>query len=609
MKKLFSLLLALTMLLPVLASAEGTPDLGVIGGADGPTSMFAASPMMPLFGDLKLPTVLGEEAVAAGRRVVNTLKVTELSGVPLETEEEKQALADIINALTLVDSLQGDEEIVKVQLSGKDVLTLGAALSGKDAYINSDLLGGTIVVAEDEAEGLLNRVLDLLVSMGAVSEEDAASVRSTIQMLPAMIEEAQAQPAQMANLLAELEKLDYTALTKAMELAVNQYEAIEEPTVPRMCDPAVMGLKASFDNEEMQQLAQCIFQFVQDNPAVMDYLAMLTGIPTEKQIEEAWAANKELYESMGITEEVFRASMQTTQTMDSIIAEAMELTRTRKLIEGEYVISVYADAEGMPVYITADLPLYIEEENLTEPVEGEAPQQEGEAPQQTGHVMPISVTYTRQTLADGVDHVCNIAVDGETMSIDVLTAENGMKLTMDGIYANGTVEKLLDLTTKTQSGATESDPDTLTAEMNLYEGEEQPAVKLLLEGECVFNDVRSYFAGKLTITEVASGIDIVMSLNSDTAINGVDFTGKANMTVQMADVRFGIETDYMTTDPVESIMAGQVIRPAELDDNAFTEWFTNVLTSLNTWQANALAALPQSVLMLMLPQTELPQAE
>ncbi len=602
MKKLFSLLLALTMLLPMLASAEGTPDLGVIGGADGPTSIVVS-------GGLKLPSVLGEEAVAAGRRVVNTLKVTELSGIPLETEEEKQALADIINALTLVDSLQGDEEIVKVQLSGKDVLTIGAALSGKDAYINSDLLGGTIVVAEDEAEGLLNRVLDLLVSMGTVSEEDAASVRSTIQMLPALIEEAQAQPAQMANLLAELEKLDYTALAKLGELAVNEYEMIEAPTVPRMCDPAVMGLKASFDNEEMQQAVLYLFQFVQANPVLMDYLATLVGIPTEKQIEEAWAANKELYESMGITEEVYRASMQTTPTLESIIAEAMEQARTRKLIEGEYVIMICADAEGMPVYITADMPMYIEEENPTEPVEGEVPQQEGEAPQQTGRVMPISVTYTRQTLADGVDHVCNIAVDGETMSIDVLTAENGMKLTMDGISADGTVEKLLDLITKTQSGATESDPDALTAELNLYDGEEQPAWKFLMEGECVFNDVRSYLTGKLTITEIASGINLVMSMNSDTAINGVDFSGKANFAIQTiamdeADVRFAIENEYMTTDPVESIMAGQVIRPAELDDNAFSEWFINVLTSVNTWQANALAALPESVLMLLLTQAE-----
>ncbi len=594
MKKLFSLLLALTMLLPVLASAEGTPDLGVIGGADGPTSVVVS-------GGLKLPSVLGEEAVAAGRRVVNTLKVTELSGIPMETEAETQALADIMNALMLVDSLQGDEESVTVQLSGKDVLTIGAALSGKDAYINSDLLGGTIVVAEDETEGLLNRVLDLLVSMGVATEEDAANFRSLIQMFPALIEEAQAQPAQMANLMAELEKLDYTALTKAMKLVANEYVLIEEPTVPRMCDPAVKGLKASIDNEEMQQLMQCIYQFLLDNPALMDYLGSLLGLPTEKQIEEAWAASSELYQSMGITEEAFRAS---TQTMDSIIAEAMEQTRTRKVLEGEYVVMICADAEGMPVYITADLPMFIEEENLTEPVEGEVPQQEGEAPQQTGHVMPISVTYTRQTLADSVDHACNIAVDGETLSIDVLTAENGMTLTMDGIYANGTVEKLLDLTTKTQSGATENDPDALTAELNLYAGEEQPAWKFLLEGECVFNDVRSYLAGKLTITEIASGINLVMSMNTDTAINGVDFTGKSNIAMQMADVRFAIESDYFTTDPVESIMAGQVIRPAELDDNAFSKWFINVLTSVNVWQANAVAALPESVLMFLLTEAK-----
>lgn len=585
MKKLLSMLLALTMLLPLLASAEGT--IGVIGGADGPTAIYAAH------GGVRLPGMLGEAAVAAGRRVVSTVKFTELSGVPMETEEEAQVLNDILNALTVVQTQQGDEGGVTVQLSGKDVLTLGVALSGKDTYISSDLLGGTIVVAEDEVEGLVSSLLTVLVNMGLLTEEDLELNVESITEMTMMLEGYQAYLGQLMALLEQADTFDYTALMNMVDLIAANVEVIESPAVPRACDPAATGVKVSVNNEQMQQIMLGYCQFLQDNPALKDALGTMIGFPTEEEIAEMWEADKELYQAYGLyaTEEEFRADM---MTMDDYMAELAAMAGTQKVIEGEYVITVYTDEQGLPVYMALDLPIYAED----------VVYEDGAEPQTVGYVVPISLIYTRQTLADAVDHVCNISVDGETLSINVVTADNSMSLTMDIISSDGSIAKLMDVVVHTQPGADENTPDAMTAEMYLMYDGEVPQATLLLEGECLFTDVRSYLSGKLSIAVAELGEVGTLTMSSDTAIDGVDFTGKCIVTMesQAVGMRMAVEADYLTTDPVESIMAGQVVRPAELDENAFSQWITGIQTNFYTWMANAMGALPESAIqMLFMP--------
>lgn len=590
MKKLLSMLLALTMLLPLLATAEGTTDVGVIGGADGPTAIYLAN------GGVRLPGVLGEAAVAAGRRVVNTLKVTELSGVPMETEEEAQVLNDILNALTVVQTQQGDEGGVTVQLSGKDVLTLGVALSGKDTYISSDLLGGTIVVAEDEVEGLVSSLLTVLVNMGLLTEEDLELNVESITEMTVMLEAYQAYLGQLMALLEQADTFDYTALMNMVDLIAANVEVIESPAVPRACDPAATGVKVSVNNEQMQQIMLGYCQFLQDNPALKDALGTMIGFPTEEEIAEMWEADKELYQAYGLyeTEEEFRADM---MTMDDFMAELTAMAGTQKVIEGEYVITVYTDEQGMPVYMALDLPLYTETVVYDE---------EGVESQTVGSVLPISMIYTRQTLADGVYHVCNISVDGETLSINVVTADNSLSLTMDIIASDGSIAKLMDVVVHTQPGADENTPDAMTAELYfLYDGE-VPQLTLRLEGESLFTEERSYMAGKLSIAVAELGEVGTLTMSSDTAIDGVDFTGKCIVTMesQAVGMRMAVEADYLTTDPVESIMAGQVVRPAELDENAFSQWITGIQTNFYTWMANAMGALPESAIQMLFAPAE-----
>lgn len=582
MKKLLCIILAL--MLPLIAVGEETA-VGIIGGADGPTSLFVTD-------SLALPGILGEKALAAGRKVTTTMKVTEFSGLDLGSALDNQAFQEILRAMTIVTADQGDEKSLTLQMGGKDVLNLGMALNGKDAYILTNLLGSAIVVNEAEVEGLISRVLDMLVRMDVMSSSEAKTLNSQIQMFAGMLAQEQVVPVEAVDLMAELEKLDYSAIEESFALAYSKVVEVEAPVVPRMCDPAVRGATASVTNEELAEISLLLCQFVLDNPQIKDFLSEQMDLPTEAELTAQWESSGMFYKALGIyaDEAAFRASQ---KTVDSFMAEVMEEIRTTKVIEGEYVISAYTDAEGKLVYITLDLPLYVEEEAAHEHAAEET------EVQTTGRVMPINAVYTRQTVADGVSHVCNINIDGDVLSTDMLVREDE---TLFALYVTEPDDEPI----KFMDAVVRKVDDILNVEANIYDGPDQKVLSLQLEGECEFTDVRSYLSGKLAVTvyEEVEGENaettLAMELSTDTAINGVDFFGVSKFAMQADDVRFAMQMDYATADPEETIMSGAVIRPAELDDAAFTSWFISVFKNVNLWQANFLDALPESMLKLVL---------
>ena len=66
------------------------------------------------------------------------------------------------------------------------------------------------------------------------------------------------------------------------------------------------------------------------------------------------------------------------------------------------------------------------------------------------------------------------------------------------------------------------------------------------------------------------------------------------------DVKVVAECKLTTSDPVDSIMSGNVVRPAELDEAAFLNWFVGAANSVTSWAGNLLMALPESLLSLIL---------
>lgn len=524
MKKLLALLLAVMMFAPALSLAEGLDDLGggledlggVIGGADGPTSISVTT---AVHSDANL----AEAALAAGHRIDTVLTLTDLTGVQTGDPTVDAAIADMIDALALRFSQQGDEGEMALLLSGQEVLNIGAALNGADCYLSSNLLGGTIVVAGDEVESLLGRLMDMFVLMGAMTDSDAAEIKAVLAEAMASVEQS------MATLPTAEVELNLTALENMFADLVAKVVEVENPVVPKMCDPAVSGVQLTLNNEEFLNVVCAWLQFVDDNPMLKDYLMATSGVSVDGAL----------------------ASLEGEQALN-----------------GEMVVAFYLDEEDLPVYAVLTLPMAEGEETTL-----------------------LEVSYTRQTVSAGVAHVVNMTVDGETATIDALeTAESTV---INVIAADGV--KVLDVT------ILNAGENQLDVALNAYDGEETVFAGHLA-GEWEYTDVREYFAGVLTLTpyEYGQAMPIVLRVTSDYAVDGVDFTGVGGLSVEVMGIGFGMQFASQTADAEESIMAGQVTRPAELDDATFQNWFVNVVNQLSVTLTTMLTALPESVMTLLL---------
>lgn len=614
MKKLLSLILALMMLsLPALAAAEDT--LGLIGGADGPTSVFVG-------GDI--PQTLEEKALAAGRKVSTTVKITEVSGIDTGDARTDAALVDLFNALGFTVSQQGDELNMALQISGQDALDLGFSLSGEDVYLKSNLIGGTVVVGAQELEGLIDRLVEMLIMAEGMSEEEAADLRAQISGLKQLY--ADSLELSMASMLTEedLKNLNMASIEAFIAFAEDKTVPVEEIVVPRMCDPAVSGEKAVLTNADMVQVVKYFYQFILDNPKLMNYLGSQLGFPTEEEITLQWQSMGQFYMAFNIyeSEEAFRAQF---QTFEQLLNEMIVEVDASKFLDGEFTVTEYTDADGNVVYATMSLPLFLQDQTLMENTSAETAQ---------GETTQINATYTRQTVAGGVAHVCNIDVDGEVITIDVLDSESGFTLRSTDTDTEGKTWRI-EMNAECSASTEEPGVELLTVTGGIYNEQDQPVLDVLLMGASEFSDVRSYLSGELTLTvfeypqaeEDAAEAEaaeetaaeqteatepeaeavaaeptktvIVLAFDSDTAINGVDFTGTTNMSLTVEDVRIAAQAVVATSDPGESIMAGAVVRPAELDDGDFANWFVGAYNSLNSLVVNLIQTLPESVLMLM----------
>lgn len=578
MKKLISLVLAMLMFaVPCLAE----PADAVIGGADAATNILLSE-------DLSL------KALDAGRKVTSTLTFTEVAGLETGDPTVDAAIADLFKALGLKVTQQGDEVAFVLQLSEKDVLDLGVAVNGEDCYIKSGLLGGTVVIGKEEVEPLIGRVLDMLVRMEAMTQDQADELKAQVGQIIATIETAVQSASGMALTEEAFTNMDLSAVVNAVAAANAKVVPIEEIVVPGMCDPAVSGEKGVYTNEDMVQIMKAWFQVLLDNPVIMNYFGSMMGYPSQADVDAAWQAYGELYlaNNLVASEEEFRAMF---VTLEQEIRQMMTQLETSKVIDGEVVIAAYYDEAGEVVYMTMDMPLYQVEQTVAETEEPAAVQ---------GNTIPVSMTYARQTVAQGVSHVITMKAEGETFTMDALVSDGQTTISINGVDETQYNVHLADLVIKTGENAENANLKTLDVEGSIFAWAEQEVkvCDVKVTGECEFNEARSYVAGEAALTiypdDAQAPVTIVIDVNSDCAVNGVDFNSIDKFSFEVMGVKLGLQVVTATSDPDASIMAGEVTRPAELDDAAFSNWFVRVVTSFGGWLSNAMLALPESVMML-----------
>lgn len=492
MKKLFSLLLAMLMLL--------TTVLGMAEEAAQPAN-----------------TML-QDALTAGRRVETVVSFTQIMADGMTTGESAidGIIRDVFDAVKINAYQQGDEAGFALVMNDVELLTAAVAASGEDAYVNSNLLGGTIVVAPDEVVGQISRLIDLFVMMEAIGADEAEEIKA---MLPALYDEVVATINSSLAAQAELEnmELNLTAL-ETIIAELTEGAVVEEVTgQARNYDLATKKMTVTVTPDQMTRLVQALVQFVKDNPALKNY------------IEMEMAGMEMTYGDQPATLD---------EMLDGLYNDAADHGMEQDLV----LVLYFNEAEELVAASTE-----VADENNT-----------------------VTVNYTRLTTGEGQTHTVVIQDKETSMTINVLDGENRFMMAFDVADEEVNMHIGVDM--------------TVAAEEDSYTAKGQVDVNIMEDG-------------------LSDMIVIDVPFESATVKTGDDVTEKITIGLSFNGLKVGtMVIESATTDPQASIMEGKVQRLAELNDEEFANWFVGVVGNLQGVLGNALTALPESVLNLLMAQ-------
>lgn len=571
MKKLTAMLLAfLMLLLPVAGQAEdaapGTFDYGRMTSAD-----------------------YLENAVENGRRITMTVKLSDLAQRYTGEPAIDGVIADVLNALTVTGYAQGDEAYFSfgaVQPDGAvaDILTFGALQEGEDTYIASNLLGDTIVVAADEVQPLLERLIDMLAVLGVYSNAEAEDLKAELGDAFADFEEMLADV--MKEPAEELDpaSLDYAALENAITPILEKVQKTEVTMQPRNCDMAASMMTVELTNEDLKGLLAGYLQFMLDNPALAE------AVKQEMDFEN--------------TADMYSPVYGETITFEELIRMCQDELQQQTFLAKDASICIYLDEAGAPVAINAVLPVYQTAEPAVEIVEVEdaeavdfdeffailQSEQEGGtievADEPVNETMDVTLDYTRLTMNDGVAHSVVAKAGTDDVTVSLLVKERSFTANL-AVASQGETKFTAGLKAEDKSGENLEAYDVV---LDVFIAESTSTVT-------TYNS----FTGKrteTTTTEPETSFKVYIS--TQTTFDEVDFAEKDAVTLEVNGVKYGtLCIDIASGEPGASIKDGDVIRPAALEESEFINWFVSVMIQLDSWGATALQSMPASLINLI----------
>ncbi|MBQ8200890.1 MAG: hypothetical protein IJZ74_03880 [Clostridia bacterium] len=525
MKKLLTLLMAMMlMVMPALGAAEESSPETSLTLAD----LLAAAEVSPE--EDSIIEDLATKALNAGRKVDYSLTLSDWPSGITGDESIDAMINDVLDALVITVSQQGDEGAFALKMSGNDLLTIGVATSGEDAYINSNLLGGTIVISGDEVEPIVTRLVDMFALMGLFEEADVEEIKAQLPAILDTVEQELSASSFAALTEEDVMNLDVSAIVEALAPILSKMEAGELTGQPKNCDQAASVVTFTITPDEMKAVSKSLFLFIKDNPSLMNYM---------QQMMES--GDMVTADGEAVTFE---------QLMDQAIAQMDKETLTVE----DSVIAMYLDEAGEPVAMNATFNMASSSVSSEDGAE-------------TVTTMPLTITYARLTINEGVTHTVTMVAEDASMTLNMLVRdENSFYMSVDFVDDAGegmhmTVD-CVSTVTDTASDATIALDFTINA-----------------DGETI-----------------AFGADVV----SKYTMNGVDFTGEDVIDVTVGDMKvLTIKLNTQTSDAGQSIMSGEVVRPAELNDTDFANWFVGIVNNLQSWLGTAMMSLPQSVLQLI----------
>lgn len=574
MKRMLAMLLALMLLAaPGLSLAEEPQEDEYLGIYDAAFQMNGYVPVLNELGllpgvDLSYYNVYSD-ALAAGRAITHSIAFSGGEGMVsalMGSEEASatyaaidQAIADMLSALSMRVNMLPGEISGALALNGKDVLTLGYGEQGTDAYVMSNLLGGSVVIGSDDLVPLLERIIGFAAQLGLLGEEDASLSREDIEQSVDMLKaEMTSAFSQYSFDAAVLDGLDATALTDVLNPILQRAQTAEAEQ-PDDCDPAATCTIVTVTPAEAKELIKGLLLVIRNNPALSDAVAEAAGYGENSMMVRFYSQwREEPFTFVG-------------DVLDPAI-ESLEEADPNEIINGDAVISLWQAEDGTPVKLDARFP-YLEvqpsEWDYVETVdeEGNLDYDWFEIPGGDPIQREAAVVVTRLT-TEGV----------QTWQLTASAADNAFYVRLDNA------------------------PTALTVAMNTISAGETTldmicSVDVVQEG----GYTRHAFDMAYTIGSGEYAMKFAVNGTAEFVVNGADFTAAQTMNIGVNDVQVITVSLYCATaDAVPVVVTEEAFRLMDFDETAFSAWCQSLISDAQAWVGSLLQLLPESVLTLFM---------
>lgn len=513
--------------------------------------LLMAAPLSGLADTLMNAPDYGTLAIEAGRRVSATITLSDVATDFTGEPAVDQVIADVLGALVITCYQQGDEIYYAIgmkQESGvvADLLTMGVAVAGEDAYILSNLIGGTIVIGADEVVPVLERLIDMFVMLGFIEEEQAKQIKAELPAIWEVVCDEFAASMESALTPEDLADMDFSALMGIVETVAGKMSAGDVEPLARNCDPAVSMITLTLTPEEMNSILAAGVRFIKDNPKFADAIAK------DMDFDNVYAA-----EFSGVSGE----PMDFYGWLDTLI----EGLNTEQVFAEDTIVRIWLGEDGMPVAMDCKV-----------------------CPMNEEKAVEVSLTYGRLTLNDGVAHTGMLSFPGGDVTVDVLV--KGDDFTVNVAVA--------------EEGETRV---AMTLDWNDRSAENLLAADIIMDLTVTEADVSVngyYYAGDersdYTQTTEDATVNVRIGMTTDAVLDGVDFTETSKITIAVNGKHYlSINSVGGTSMAGDSIMTGDVVRPAELSDSEFANWFVSAYSALFSGMQNMIYCMPASLINLM----------
>lgn len=583
MKKMLSLMLTMLLLaVPVLGSAQESAEKTTFDYLWEQYDLSFLTDLGVLTEEETGWLMADRAAVDAGYELVTAMQLATgaLTGAPAKDA----ALAELLGTLQLTTRIQQDEASAVAALAGQEVLTIGYGEQDGQAYLNSNLLNGTVVLTEEDLGTLPNRLVNAAQALGLITQQEAYQLGYQLALLPASAGGGLAP--WWAALLMEQEplpELDLTAWNAV--LADVQSRMVTGPVTeqPVGCDEAASMWTLEVTPADILEFTRAALITVRDNPALSERIADSIGYNTFRSSSTA---------AMGtFTEEYIDPLLQELEAAEALIPATLRMTG-------------WEDAAGELVRLDVDMLDMSVTEAAPEAAEAIGTDSELSdyftAFSEAQPKVVMSVAYTRQTAEDATTSSVLYDMNGTGVLVAFVHGEGQMKLTLSDVTDEGAeefmsaglvwdVQRAAGYTILTADAIMEY-PDSFVRDQDA--AGERPSARLELELVMSERSCRMILNGRSTLSDTP----ISVWGEADYAMEGLRVTGTERGSVSCGgETMLTFTANVHTQEPRSSVFDGEAVRLASLTDEELTAWLTGLVERGEAAAAEAMALLPQSI--------------